>query len=181
MVFLCYNKCIMDIFDKLKAAYKKVVNSADNESGILLDGDMDGFDDFGDVSNPPTVDGGPSTSLEELNDDVDGDEVALLRSLAPEMQEFVKNSKEPKSSIGNTGCILPIQLLTDKPTATQLITLLGMFRWCMEQSAKGSGGNNQEFTISVKIKNRGGSPLLLSIGDVTIPDIPMEENVIIGN
>jgi hypothetical protein len=116
----------------------------------------------------------------ELDDNTLTEEQNLLSDINPDIRKwFIEQSKESTSSDATVQPkIINVQLATDNPTATQILTLLGMIRYSMEQSSKDS---NKSFSIKLTISNRNGSPLLVGLGDTSIPSIPIVSDFEIGN
>jgi hypothetical protein len=116
----------------------------------------------------------------ELDDNTLTEEQNLLSDINPDIRKwFIEQSKESTSSDATVQPkVINVQLATDNPTATQILTLLGMIRYSMEQSSKDS---NKSFSIKLTISNRNGSPLLVGLGDTSIPSIPIVSNFEIGN
>ena len=116
----------------------------------------------------------------ELDDNTMTEEQNLLSDINPDIRKwFIEQSKETSSTDATVQPkIINVQLATDNPTATQILTLLGMVRYSMEQSSKES---NKSFTIKLTISNRNGSPLLVGLGDTSIPSIPIVSEFEIGN
>lgn len=116
----------------------------------------------------------------ELDDNTMTEEQNLLSDINPDIRKwFIEQSKETSTSDATVQPkVINVQLATDNPTATQILTLLGMIRYSMEQSSKDS---NKSFSIKLTISNRNGSPLLVGLGDTSIPSIPIVSNFEIGN
>ena len=116
----------------------------------------------------------------ELDDDTMTEEQNLLSDINPDIRKwFIEQSKEKETSDATVQPkVINVQLATDNPTATQILTLLGMIRYSMEQSSKES---NKSFSIKLTISNRNGSPLLVGLGDTSIPSIPIVSDFEIGN
>jgi hypothetical protein len=116
----------------------------------------------------------------ELDDNTMTEEQNLLSDINPDIRKwFIEQSKETSTSDATVQPkVINVQLATDNPTATQILTLLGMVRYSMEQSSKDS---NKSFSIQLTISNRNGSPLLVGLGDTSIPSIPIVSNFEIGN
>lgn len=116
----------------------------------------------------------------ELDDNTLTEEQNLLSDINPDIRKwFIEQSKETSTSDATVQPkVINVQLATDNPTATQILTLLGMVRYSMEQSSKDS---NKSFSIQLTISNRNGSPLLVGLGDTSIPSIPIVSNFEIGN
>lgn len=116
----------------------------------------------------------------ELDDDTMTEEQNLLSDINPYIRKwFIEQSKETSTSDATVQPkVINVQLATDNPTATQILTLLGMIRYSMEQSSKES---NKSFSIKLTISNRNGSPLLVGLGDTSIPSIPIVSDFEIGN
>lgn len=116
----------------------------------------------------------------ELDDNTMTEEQNLLSDINPDIRKwFIEQSKETSTSDATVQPkVINVQLATDNPTATQILTLLGMIRYSMEQSSKDS---NKSFSIQLTISNRNGSPLLVGLGDTSIPSIPIVNNFEIGN
>ena len=101
----------------------------------------------------------------------------LLSQLDTEMRKFISSGSEKLNDIALPPKVIPLHFLTDTPTATQVITLLGMLRWAMEQSAS----DGKEYSVSVSIKNRNSSPFLIGMGDVSIPKVAIQEKFTVGD
>lgn len=116
----------------------------------------------------------------ELDDDTMTEEQNLLSDINPDIRKwFIEQSKETETSDATVQPkVINVQLATDNPTATQILTLLGMIRYSMEQTSKES---NKSFSIKLTISNRNGSPLLVGLGDTSIPSIPIVSDFEIGN
>lgn len=116
----------------------------------------------------------------ELDDNTLTEEQNLLSDINTDIRKwFIEQSKETSTSDATVQPkVINVQLATDNPTATQILTLLGMVRYSMEQSSKDS---NKSFSIQLTISNRNGSPLLVGLGDTSIPSIPIVSNFEIGN
>lgn len=145
----------MGILSKIKNAYHSAVSkSKENDIGMV---------DF-----------------TELDDNTLTEEQNLLSDINPDIRKwFIEQSKETSTSDATVQPkVINVQLATDNPTATQILTLLGMIRYSMEQSSKNS---NKSFSIQLTISNRNGSPLLVGLGDTSIPSIPIVSNFEIGN
>ena len=93
------------------------------------------------------------------------------------MRKFISSGSEKLNDIALPPKVIPLHFLTDTPTATQVITLLGMLRWAMEQSAS----DGKEYRVSVSIKNRNSSPFLIGMGDVSIPKVAIQEKFTVGD
>lgn len=149
----------MGILSKLKTVYASMTGSG--EKGGALDDDVE---------------------LQLLDGELT-DEESLLSEVSPEIRKFAaeKAAAERKGEFSASvqPKIMNIQLATDVPTATQVLTLLGMVRYAMETTAKTPGG--EPMTISVSIRNRSGSPLLIGIGDTSIPQVPLASTFEIGS
>lgn len=75
--------------------------------------------------------------------------------------------------------MLPFTIMTDGNTATQVVMLLEMIRYCMENSKDiidTKTGEAKEYDIHLKIRNRGKSNFLVSIGDESMGALPLSEN-----
>lgn len=81
--------------------------------------------------------------------------------------------------------MLPFTIMTDGNTATQVMMLLEMIRYCMENSKDvidSRTGEAKEYDIHLKVRNRGKSNFLVSIGDEPMAALPVsEEPWFIGN
>lgn len=81
--------------------------------------------------------------------------------------------------------MLPFTIMTDGNTATQVVMLLEMIRYCMENSKEvidSRTGEAKEYDIHLKVRNRGKSNFLVSIGDEPMAALPVsEEPWLIGN
>lgn len=77
--------------------------------------------------------------------------------------------------------LLSLALATDRSTAIQICSLLGIIKYCMEKSGEGVAGDNKIFEFKVRIQNRNNSPFMIGIGDDYIESIPIVEEVVIGN
>lgn len=81
--------------------------------------------------------------------------------------------------------MLPFTIMTDGNTATQVVMLLEMIRYCMENSKDvidTRTGEAKEYDIHLKVRNRGKSNFLVSIGDEPMAALPVsEEPWFIGN
>ena len=116
--------------------------------------------------------------------DVDG-----FSPLAPASAAASSNMR--KVGVERTGSafketkMLPLTLMTDGNTATQVVMLLEMIRYCMEKSKEiiDSGtGEAKEYDIHLKVRNRGKSNFLVSMGDESMEALPVsEEPWFIGN
>lgn len=102
--------------------------------------------------------------------------------IAPQTEQLLQsqsNTPERAGSSFNETKLVPVTIATDGNTATQVVMLLEMIRYCMENSANvidTSNGEAKEYDIRLKIRNRGKSNFLVSIGDESMPPIPVSEN-----
>lgn len=152
----------MNIFGKISGAYKSLFGKPDAESPY-----DDGY--------------GYPMSLEEMEDDAADDQTALLMQLNPEMRDYVrKMQKSGKKSTQSPPKIVPVRILADASTATDVIALLGMVRWAMEKSAADPKGE-LSFSFTVNCKNRSGNPFLVSIGDIAVEPVPVQAEFQVGN
>jgi hypothetical protein len=74
--------------------------------------------------------------------------------------------------------MVPMTIMTDSNTATQVVMLLEMIRYCMENSKEiidSTNGEAKEYDIHLKIRNRGKSNFLVSIGDESMSPLPVSE------
>lgn len=74
--------------------------------------------------------------------------------------------------------MLPFTIMTDGNTATQVMMLLEMIRYCMENSKEvvdTSTGEAKEYDIHLKVRNRGKSNFLVAIGDQPMDALPTSE------
>lgn len=81
--------------------------------------------------------------------------------------------------------MVPFMIATDGNTATQVAMLLEMIRYCMENSRDvldTATGESKTYDIHLKVRNRGKSPFVVSIGDEPMPPLPLpEEPFLVGN
>lgn len=156
----------MDIFGKITNAYKSLFKRMD-DAEAMEDGEYD--DEYGQM-----------VSLSEMDDDADGEDVSLLRDLNPEMRKFVQTvSEDDTKTTAAAPKIVPVRILSDASVATDVIALLGMVRWAMEKSAASGGDRSYDFRVTCR--NRSGSPLLVSIGDIAVNPIPVQDEFQVGN
>ena len=157
---------IMDIFGKITNAYKSLFSKKDDENA-----------DIDDDSDDPIH----TLTLDEMEDEIADDQTALMMQLNPEMRDYIlQNAKNINKSTKLPSKIIPISLLTDASTATDIIALLGMIKWAMEKSSKDETGK-LSYDFDITCKNRSKSPLLISIGDISVDAIPVQEKFQIGN
>ena len=117
------------------------------------------------------------------------DDEGFLGIRAPQPQDEIPQEmkdalKESVSNPVNEVKMLPFVVTTDSYTAVQLMQLLEMVRYCMEQSEKvidSQTGESKEFELKLKVRNRGKSKFLISIGNESLPPIPQVEEFRIGN
>ena len=121
-----------------------------------------------------------------MNDDFDLSSLDNVDSdgFIPVESSDAKKPEVSKSSFIDTKMV-PITLMTDGNTATQVIMLLEMVRYCMENSKDvldTTTGEAKEYSINLKVRNRGKSSFLVSIGDEPMPPIPVpNEEYFIGS
>lgn len=115
----------------------------------------------------------------ENSDDIDSFE--LWGNISGENRQNIPPKIERTGSGLNETKMIPITLMTDTTTATQISLLLEMIRYCMEKSSEGKSDDNKEFTMTLHIKNRSNSNLVFSIGDEPMPAIAYEKDVYIGH
>lgn len=81
--------------------------------------------------------------------------------------------------------MVPFTVTTDVNTATQVMMLLEMIRYCMENSKEvldTTTGEAKEYSITLKVRNRSKTPFVISIGDEPMPPIPFtKDDFPIGN
>jgi len=152
----------MNIFGKISNAYKALFSKEEND---------DIYDD----------EYGHQMSLDEMEEEAADEQTSLLMQLNPEMREYILNSsKNGNKTTKLPPKIVPIRLLADASTATDIIALLGMIRWAMNKSSEDPKGE-LNFNFNVNCSNRNKSPLLISIGDISIEPIPIQSEFHIGN
>ena len=74
---------------------------------------------------------------------------------------------------------VPVTIYTDGNTATQVLMLLEMLRYCMEGSREvldTTTGEAKEYKMTVRVRNRGKTDFMVSVGDETLPPIPLAED-----
>lgn len=120
---------------------------------------------------------GMISDVNEMDEVTSEQSKILLSQLDTEMRKFISSGSEKLNDIALPPKVIPLHFLTDTPTATQVITLLGMLRWAMEQSAS----DGKEYRVSVSIKNRNSSPFLIGMGDVSIPKVAIQEKFTVGD
>lgn len=139
------------------------IHRLSGDESVLLDSTFGSMDDDLDLS-----------SLDNIDSD----------GFVPVESSENANSNEKKSSFADTKMV-PLTLLTDGNTATQVLMLLEMVRYCMENSkdiVDTTTGEAKEYSINLKIRNRGKSSFLVSIGDEPMPPIPVpNEDYFIGS
>lgn len=156
----------MGIFRKLTDAYRNLFG----KGGETADSDGAYDDEYGYRS-----------TIEEIEEDSADDQTTLLMQLNPEMRKYLLESPNGDGETTKPSMkIVPLRLLTDAPTATDVIALLGMIRWAMEKSGNDPKGE-LSFNFSVNCKNRSNSPFLVSIGDIAVEPIPVQFEFQVGN
>ena len=153
----------MGLTEKLKETYSALFRR--------MDGDADGG-----TGSANYADVGVMDDVSDLSAATMASEEAMLRSLDPEMRGYISSTKGERAGTPLPPRVIPLNLLTDAPTGTQIAMLLGMIRWAMDESAK----NGSKHEISLTIENRNGSPLLVGMGDVSIPRIAVQDTFSIG-
>lgn len=153
----------MGLTEKLKETYSALFRRMDG-----------GSEDAGGSGN--YADSGVLDDVNDLSAATMASEEAMLRSLDPEMRGYISSTKGERTDTPLPPRVIPLNLLTDAPTGTQIAMLLGMIRWAMDDSAK----NGSKHEISLTIENRNGSPLLVGMGDVSIPRIAVQDSFSIG-
>lgn len=155
----------MSIFGKMADAYKSLFDKGGKSESAEAYDDEYGY----------------RTTLDEIEEDAADDQTALLMQLNPEMRKYlVESSKDGAETTKLPPKIVPLRLLTDASTATDVIALLGMIRWAMEKSGNDPKGE-LSFNFSVNCKNRSNSPFLISIGDIAVEPIPVQCEFQVGN
>ena len=148
----------MGIKDTIVKAYRSIVGSKDGAAGADYD--------FGMLSD-----------LDDMDGETQSRETALLSQIDPEMRNYLSTAGEKLNNVALPPRVIPVNLLTDTPTATQLLAMLGMVRWAMEKSSS----TGKEVTFKVRVANRNDSPFLVGMGDVAIPRVAPQDCVDIGN
>jgi hypothetical protein len=122
----------------------------------------------------------------EIPDEMDSNGFEGVRANKTALNENGKTSNVERS--GNAFMetkMLPFTIMTDGNTATQVVMLLEMIRYCMENSKNvidTRTGEAKEYDIHLKVRNRGKSNFLVSIGDEPMAALPVsEEPWFIGN
>lgn len=120
--------------------------------------------------------------------DSDGFEIVDGSANAYRSNDDVKHGSAIGERSGNAFMetkMLPFTIMTDGNTATQVMMLLEMIRYCMENSKDvidSRTGEAKEYDIHLKVRNRGKSNFLVSIGDEAMAALPVsEEPWFIGN
>jgi hypothetical protein len=124
----------------------------------------------------------------EIPDEIDSNGFEGVKSNGTLSANGVSNSRRVVERSGNAFMetkMLPFTIMTDGNTATQVVMLLEMIRYCMENSSEivdSRTGEAKEYDIHLKVRNRGKSNFLVSIGDEPMAAIPVsEEPWFIGN
>lgn len=127
------------------------------------------FDDF-EMNIPDDAEG-----FREVPDDTD----------TPKTQDDARTRLERTGDDFNKARMVPFMVTTDGNTATQVAMLLEMIRYCMENSKDvldTTTGESKTYDIHLKVRNRGKSPFVVSIGDEPMPPLPLpEEPFLVGN
>ena len=81
--------------------------------------------------------------------------------------------------------MLPVTFTTDSTTATQVLMLLEVIRYCLEGSKEvvdSVTGEAKPYEFTVKVRNRGKTDFIVSVGDDSLPPIPVpDEPFLIGS
>lgn len=127
----------------------------------------------------------------EIPDDMDSDGFEVIGDNKKYDDKNGYSNSERMSKIERSGNafmetkMLPFTIMTDGNTATQVVMLLEMIRYCMENSKEiidSRTGEAKEYDIHLKVRNRGKSNFLVSIGDEPMAALPVsEEPWYIGN
>lgn len=127
----------------------------------------------------------------EIPDDMDSDGFEVIGDNKKYDDKNGYPNSERTSKIERSGNafmetkMLPFTIMTDGNTATQVVMLLEMIRYCMENSKEvidSRTGEAKEYDIHLKVRNRGKSNFLVSIGDEPMAALPVsEEPWYIGN
>lgn len=142
------------------------LSSRDSE---ILDSSFDGEYGDSDVFGLDVMDSGPS---------IDGFEAVTRNNLKTETGMSAKMPERVGNAFKETKMV-PITLMTDGNTATQVMMLLEMIRYCMENSkdiVDTTTGESKEYDIHLKVRNRGHSNFLISIGDEPMEPLPVSED-----
>jgi len=122
-------------------------------------------------------------SSDDIDEDTLSDEEQLLASLGPEIRERLLENARKGQNNGSGELlpprVIPVHFYTDTPTASQVLALLGMVRWCMEKCA--SADDERTYDIKLTVSNRGKSPFLVDMGNKDIMAVPVTTDYKIGN
>lgn len=108
-------------------------------------------------------------------DDLDGF-APLARIASARTAQAKARSAKPRPLLDQR--MVPVTITTDGTTATQILMLLGIIRYCMESSREvldPKTGEAKEYRIDLRVKNRGRSGLLVSVGDESVQAIPIPD------
>lgn len=110
----------------------------------------------------------------------------IAEEYIPQLSKEMINTFQENADIKHSQKLLDSRLLslalaTDRSTAIQICSLLGIIKYCMEKSGEGVAGDNKIFEFKVRIQNRNNSPFMIGIGDDYIESIPIIDEVAIGN
>lgn len=120
-----------------------------------------------------------------ITDDAEGFREVPDDTDTPKSQDDTRTRLERTGDDFNKTMMVPFMIATDGNTATQVAMLLEMIRYCMENSKDvidSTTGENRTYDIHLKVRNRGNSNFVVSIGDEPMPPLPLsEEPFLIGN